>query len=193
LTIFFAAAIFTLPVQAVNNNLLIDTCTIGARIFVFMKYLPLSRGLYAVVDDVDYQWASKIKWSANADGYAVKTSKERSVRYLHREIMKARKGQMVDHMNRDVTDCRRRNLRFVTRSENQMNRGKHMQSSSSKYKGIAWTARRRLWVAFIKYEGKRLYIGAFENERHAALAYDLWNLTLFGVHASPNFAVLTQG
>lgn len=41
---------------------------------------------------------------------------------LHRLIMGAKPGQIVDHINRDTRDNRRANLRFVTPSQNMMNR-----------------------------------------------------------------------
>jgi hypothetical protein len=41
---------------------------------------------------------------------------------LSRLILNAKKGQFVDHRNRNVLDNTRQNLRIVTRSQNQLNR-----------------------------------------------------------------------
>jgi hypothetical protein len=43
--------------------------------------------------------------------------------YLHRMVLKAQPGHIVDHINRDRLDNRRENLRFVTARENCENRG----------------------------------------------------------------------
>ena len=42
-------------------------------------------------------------------------------KYLHRIIMNAKKGDVIDHINHDTLDNRRENLRIVTHSENKRN------------------------------------------------------------------------
>jgi hypothetical protein len=51
-------------------------------------------------------------------------------------------------------------------------RKKISKSCSSKYKGIHWFKRYRKWSATIRFENKRIFLGYFQNEIDAALAYD---------------------
>lgn len=45
--------------------------------------------------------------------------------FLHRFLMQAPKGMVVDHINGDGLDCRRMNLRIVTYAENAKNQTHH--------------------------------------------------------------------
>jgi hypothetical protein len=69
-----------------------------------MKQIQLTQGKVALVDDEDFEWLSKWKWyacSKNNDRNVVKwyarRLEGRKHVYMHREIMKTPKGQVVDH------------------------------------------------------------------------------------------------
>lgn len=83
----------------------------------------LAKGKEAIVDDEDFEKVNQYKW--HSDGrYAIRYLDARvgsSIR-LHRFIMNARKGQQIDHINRNPLDNRKENLRFCTSSENNFNR-----------------------------------------------------------------------
>ena len=70
----------------------------------------------AVVDEQDLHLFTEYGFSDNGAGYL-----RSRAGYLHRLIMGAKTGQIVDHANRDTYDNRRCNLRFVTKSENALN------------------------------------------------------------------------
>jgi hypothetical protein len=155
-----------------------------------MKLLPIAGGKFVKVDDDVYEWANKMSWSFNKDGYAKAWSpnKKKHV-YLHREIMGNPKG-MVDHKSGDPSDNRRENLRASTNSQNQMNsRGK---PHSSIYKNVYWNKKQKKWKAQIRVDGQDFFIGYFAKERHAALAADLNLPILHGEHARLNFASATN-
>ncbi len=76
----------------------------------------------------------------------------------------------VDHKNSNGLDCRRRNLRPATESQNMGNRRK--QSSSSKFKGVTWNKRLSKWIAQIGQPGSRKHLGCFSEEREAAQRYN---------------------
>ena len=84
---------------------------------------------YAFVDDADYEWLRKFRWSAHktrggqwcAERW-VRGRKKRMLK-MHREILGAKKGQEIDHINRNGLDNQRKNLRICSRSENLINRG----------------------------------------------------------------------
>ena len=63
----------------------------------------LAKGRVAIVDDEDFEFLNRFKWSVDKDGYAVSSG----YRYkMHRLIMAASKKRIVDHMNRDRLDNR---------------------------------------------------------------------------------------
>ena len=87
-------------------------------------------GLVALVDTWDVPLISKYSWrlkrNRKTDYFYVRANlvpKDHSGKqvFLHRVIMDAKPGQIVDHINWNTLDNRRSNLRFVTASENQLN------------------------------------------------------------------------
>ncbi|MHC4625215.1 MAG: hypothetical protein ACYS4W_15075 [Planctomycetota bacterium] len=65
-----------------------------------VRRIPLGNGLFATVDAADYEEVSKYKWFAVRQGrnvYATCWTKGRAV-YMHRVIMRPRKGYVVDHI-----------------------------------------------------------------------------------------------
>ncbi len=85
-----------------------------------MQNIQLSDGNFTIVDDEDYIILKNYKWSNNGVGY-VQGWIDGKYWLIHRFIMKAIKGQEIDHINRDKLDNRKENLRFCTRRENCLN------------------------------------------------------------------------
>lgn len=137
-----------------------------------MKKLPLSKGAVALVDDQDFAYLNRWKWSLSGFGYAARHQRIRGRRplvYMHRALAGAAKGQLVDHINQNRLDNRRKNLRVCTRSQNQMNRGKQVNNTSG-FKGVSWYSRDKTWEAFIKLRGKKRLIGRFKSKTAAVRA-----------------------
>ena len=72
------------------------------------------------MDECDLHFMADYNWSDNGNGYLRGQVDGKTV-YLHRLIMGAKPGQIVDHVNQDSYDVRRDNLRFVNKSENALN------------------------------------------------------------------------
>lgn len=146
------------------------------------KQIPLSRGLFATVDDEDFEWLSQWKWSASQQGKkgCVKP-KFRAVRVewlgegrqravlMHRAIMAPNPGEVIDHLNGDTLDNRRINLRITSQKENSINRSGWHSDTSSKYKGVFWHKGGKKWMA----QFRQQYLGLFDTELEAALAYNM--------------------
>ena len=153
------------------------------------KEVPLTRGQFALVDDQDYERVSQYKWTLDKNGYAVRKAggrKNPKKIMLHRFIMDAPTGYDVDHVDHDLLNNTRRNLRICTRSQNNANRIS-LPGSSSQYKGVSWNASRGLWQVFQTAYGKRRWLGTFDDERRAAMAYDDAAYAAFGDFAYLNF------
>jgi len=143
------------------------------------RRIDLGEGEFTIVDAADYYRYGKFKWSVVGTGknlYAVRNVKVgpklTTITRLHREIMNAPRGLLVDHRNNDGLDNRRSNLRLATHSQNQCNKRKTGSKTSSRFRGVYFDKRRMLWQAYIRYNGKRIYLGKFDDEIEAARAYD---------------------
>jgi hypothetical protein len=87
------------------------------------------------------------------------------------ELARNLANREIDHESRNFWDNRRGNLRFATTSENAHNRpGK--PNASSKYKGVSKMKGREKWVANVTLNGKQHYLGTFDDEVAAAIAYN---------------------
>jgi hypothetical protein len=83
----------------------------------------------------------------------------------------------IDHIDLNKTNNRIANLREANFSENSRNR-KKSPNRSSRYLGVSWWESQKKWVAQIKFIGKRIYIGSYDSEIDAALAYNKTALSL---------------
>jgi len=154
-----------------------------------IRYIPLTRGLFAIVDAEDYEWLSKHKWHAGRPTRAGKIYARRSthgggVILMHRMIMNPPKGMVVDHINGNTLDNRRCNLWVCTQAENIQNGGLH-KGAKNRFKGVYPNGRK--WYARVKYKGETYYLGLFDDEVEAAKARDRKALELYGKHAWLNF------
>lgn len=152
------------------------------------KMIPLTRGLFALVDEEDFAELSQHQWQAHevSEGYIVASrtvyaSGHQTTIYLHRQILGAAKGQQVDHINRNTLDNRRENLRIATASLNQVNRP-HFRKG---YRGVS--PKRERWRAECGAGGKQHYLGTFDTEVEAAQAYDAFAREHHGAFAQLNF------
>lgn len=95
---------------------------------------------------------------------------------LARWIMNEPKGLLVDHINRDLLDNRKCNLRVATVSQNACNRKqatltKTGRAPASPLKGACWNKNSRVWQASIRVGGKQVYLGSYKTDQEAHEAY----------------------
>lgn len=154
-----------------------------------MKTIPLTQGKTAIVDDDDFEQLNQFKWYFAGD-YAVRNisvnNKQHIIR-MHRQILGLERGdgKESDHVNHNLLDNRKTNLRTCTHSQNQHNR--LPQQSVSKFKGVTWDKRHKYWQARIVIDGKQYHLGYYNTEELAALAYDIHAAWSFGEFAKLNF------
>lgn len=162
-----------------------------------MKQIPLNNGYTVLVDDEDYDRVSQYKWYATIKTntvYAQRNSRHderpgqpRTMILLHRFIMDAQAGVMVDHVDGNGLNCCRSNMRLCGRVENGQNQRLSVRNRSG-YKGVSWFSRSGKWLATIGVNGKLRYIGLYERAEDAARAYDAKAKELFGEFAQLNFS-----
>jgi hypothetical protein len=155
-----------------------------------MRYcLKHKDGTQCLVDKDIWERHKHLTW-----GYGPKSAKGRyPVIYpikgngpvlLHRFVMKAKKGQYVDHIQNNVLDARRRSLRFCTNQQNTCRR-----SHTNEYRGVS--KKRSFWEAKIRFNWKTYHLGCFTSKIAAARRYDAETRRLNGEFAVLNFPELS--
>lgn len=152
-----------------------------------------------LIDDEDYE---KIKdrtvvlnhdkstgnFYARLNVYCAIEKKMKTALKVHRVLLDAKQGEIVDHINHNTLDNRKCNLRICTNSENQRNT-RSRRNSTSKYKGVQYRKDSKKWRARITCteKGYRDFnIGTFCSEIEAAKAYNKKARELFGEFAFLN-------
>jgi len=144
----------------------------------------------AIVDD-DFFYKYKTWWISGS-GYPICDfhilNKPRRA-WLHHLVIGKKDGFVVDHINGDVLDNRRDNLRFCTHKENirKMIKRKSKRKSNSIYKGVCNHKKREdRWRSYIKVDGKQISLGVYGDEISAAKAYNEAAKKHFGEFCSLN-------
>lgn len=133
--------------------------------------IPLGRNLVALVDAQDAEWLSCYRWRAiriRNTWYAVRDGGEKLL-YMHRLILDAPDGLVVDHRDGNGLNNTRANLRLVTVRENNINATKR-RGCSSRYRGVDWCKGARAWRARVWVDGREKLVGYFATEEEAARA-----------------------
>lgn len=136
-----------------------------------MKRIKLTKGNTLIVDDDTFVWLSKHKCfscggSGRYAGFCTNHNGQYKTVLVHREIIGAKPGEIVDHINRNPLDCRKANLRIVSHRENILN------SPRGEMNGVYYDKRRDVWYARIRVgNGKRISLGGSKNKRAAIKKY----------------------
>jgi len=154
-------------------------------------------------DDDDAINISQYKWKLVKNynyGFYVKAdfinpiNGKKSLLSMHRLIMLVNDPKIeVDHKNRNTLDNRRVNLRVCNRTQNTINRA---ASGVSKYLGVYFLLNKRelksgikyysKWRAAINVKGTKIYLGNYNNEIDAAIAYNVAAKKYHGEFANLN-------
>lgn len=133
---------------------------------ISMKEIVLSKGDIAFVDEEDYEYLSQHKWYLS-NGYAIS---EKRVK-MHRMILKAAPGQLIDHQDRNKLNNQKYNIRIATKYQNVHNQQKR-ENTINKYKGVHYVKRIGLYQARCRMNLKDHFLGYFTSEIAAGYAYN---------------------
>lgn len=152
-----------------------------------MKIIALNKGLFAQIDDEDFDKVSQKKWyaerSRSIGTYYARTYD--GIR-LHRFVLNESDPKIIiDHKDNDGLNCQKLNLRRCTAAQNMMNR-RVTGKGSSKYKGVVLDKRSLKYGAKIRVNTVGIWIGTFKTEKEAAEAYNKSALKYFGEFAKLN-------
>jgi hypothetical protein len=135
--------------------------------------------LFFLIDTSDLVKIERFTWRiyVTKNGYCrvesgIFRNKKKISIILSRFILDAPHGVYVDHKDCNPTNNCRHNLRLCNTTENAQNAPKHSIPTTSKFKGVCFHKKKKLWFAYINANKKRYNIGYFRNEHDAAIAYN---------------------
>lgn len=139
-----------------------------------------------IFDLDDYFKIKDTTWVTSSDGYIIGSSGTYSKKRMHRIIINTpiKDDTIVDHINRDRLDNRKCNLRIANNQENSFNSSKRINNNSGII-GVSWWKRDNNWMAQIKYNYKRIFLGYYDDIEDAIRARLKAELKYFGKEFAP--------
>ena len=133
------------------------------------KLLTISRDMTVLVDDENFELASRYSWQSSQSGdkwYAqcrLRENGRRRTVALHRLLLNAPQGSHVEHIDGNGLNNQLANLKL-----------KSGNGGEKKYRGVYRSPKRYRceWRAYVVVGGRQRHIGYFLTEQGAALAYN---------------------
>ena len=154
------------------------------------KEIKLTQGLFATIDDEDYDLVSQYLWRVLRTGnqiYAITNCKtidgKLSTIRMHRLVMGNPKGKIIDHKHGNGLNNCKDNLRFCDKIKNAQNRTCLCKLNKSGVHGVSYYKRDKNWEARITVKNKLLFLGRFENINDAQEARIIAERKHFGEFA----------
>ena len=147
-----------------------------------------------IIDAEDYDKIKEYRWKTDLGYVTCSVSKgggrSRNVR-LHRIIMDAPKGMVVDHINHNPLDNRKCNLRLVSKLENAWN-ADHRNRNKSGRVGVSWCESERKWRAQIGVRREKIQLGSYDEFEDAVKAREAAEKKYHGEFSFVNSAALAE-
>lgn len=156
-----------------------------------IAYVPLTQGLFAMIDSDDAYRLETFNWRAAYRDrgrcfYAVRSQKREGMRHIeqtmHGFILGQIEGLQVDHIHGMTLDNRKSQLRHATRSQQKMNSSLYANNKTGR-KGIYWRERDQQWSASISVGGKQMHLGQFDDMLDAISAREIAEKKYFGEYS----------
>lgn len=130
----------------------------------------LNTGHQVFIDEEDVELISRRTWKGivqYSGVYAATNHGHSSIR-MHRLLVQAPYGLVVDHINGNTLDNRKSNLRICSHRENLQNTKHHR---NGKLVGATFDKEKGKWKSCVYFEGKLTHLGYFCSELEAHEAY----------------------
>lgn len=145
-----------------------------------------SKGELFKIDADDYLIVKDYCWCINSSGYLVAwDSSTKKLKYLHRLIMGPNFGLVIDHMNGDKLDNRKKNLRICTQRENSMNCRLSINNTTG-ITGVRYYPNVKKWGAYIFVDGEQINLGSYQTKEEAVAERKIAEEKYFGKFSYDN-------
>lgn len=131
----------------------------------------------SAVSEEDFDKIKRLRWHLTPDGYAKGTLDGKAISMHHFIIGKPTSGYVIDHIDRNKLNNTRENLRHATLTENSQNTSRKGRNT---YIGVSRAKKKYSAICM------GTYLGTFENEKDAAVAYDIYVLRTLGKDSKTN-------
>lgn len=123
-----------------------------------------------LIDEDDITKIKKYTWRAvrerNKNYYRIATGQGTKMLLLYRYILNCPTDMVVDHINRNPLDNRKKNLRICTQYQNIANRQNTLNVQSGE-KYIYWNNKNNKWIIRVRKNLKQFYLGCTSNLKEA--------------------------
>jgi hypothetical protein len=156
--------------------------------------IPLTQGAIAYIDAADLPLVEHVNWCLqtnkhlpNPQRYAFATRDGKSL-FLHRVILGLAHGdpREGDHVDQDRMNCRRSNLRIVSRRQNAWNRSTTRLTRAGKFKGVRRKGTNYAAMVWPRLDGAPVRISGFRTPEEAAMAFNILARRHYGEFAYLN-------
>lgn len=164
-----------------------------------MQTTELTKGLKAIISDIDFEWVNQWKWYAKIGKksfYAYRNSRpdehgKRKSLLMHRELFlrinpNSDPALDIDHMDGNGLNNQRENLRLATDSKQRHNQTIRRNNTSG-FLGVTWNKAVGKYSARVRLNWKRKHVGWFNCPIEAAKARDVSARELHGPFGTYNF------
>lgn len=137
-----------------------------------MRLINLLNGILALVDDDDFDRLSKFNWCLHQNPRARYATTKNLVDgryrtiYMHRFIMNAGAGEVVDHIDHNGLNNQKSNLRICTQTQNLFNG--HLRLGPTGLRGVTKSENGKRYHARVR----GVWLGTFDSATEAAIARD---------------------
>lgn len=128
-----------------------------------------------LIDEDDLERVIQKKWRFWKNRYYTGNTSPISI---HQFIMNPPEGMVVDHINGNVADNRKSNLRIVTQQKNLINKG-ILSNNKSGVAGVCWDKNRNKWSAEIRMDNIKCNLSRYDKIQDAVYARYYAELKLF--------------
>ena len=158
-----------------------------------MKSFTLPTGQLVLVDDSDFEQVVEYRWHLHQTKTGAKVRRgvydpriqNNRSQSLGSFLLNPPAGYIVHHKDGNPLNNQRRNLVVCTRTENNRAFRRKSRGKSSEFRGVCRHQCR--WMARIFIGGRGIFLGSFDIESAAAMAYDIAANKHFGEFAQLNF------
>jgi hypothetical protein len=137
------------------------------------KVITTKKGFSCTVDEEDYELLSKYSWHVINGLFATNmlVNGKYQTTYMHRMLTNAPNGDVVIHIDKDMSNNCKSNLMVMSRSDSRIT---HATSKRNKtgYRGVSYRPEMFKYTAVIKKKEKITYLGCFDCPKEASKAYE---------------------